>query len=398
MNKSLSVSHLSDFVYFKVLPHISGGYIGEIILDRPNALNAKNIGINRALCDVLKHWANCAEILAVIIRSNVSKAFCAGGDVVSLFNVLKHHDYTNIDSSSSIFTEEHICYQTFYHEYKQDYILYRYPKPVFCIANGFTLGGGFGTFSAAKYKIATESARFAMPESAIGLYPDAGATFFLNKLSPEIRRFLSFTGYMMNANEAHSYNLADTIIKDTEVDSFIKRLTHCSFTESAIENLFRYSVSKSKGLDNQLLHAQCFLEKFFSLDALPHWLYNHKNRVEFVENIFCYIQKIVENLPAGQKPDDSFLDKMKKSLTRASFASLYITDQQLNMDRLKIVDALNWEFKTTLIMMHLIDFKVGVQRALVDKTSNYVWHYQSYNEAKNAFMDVEKHCVLNDVF
>jgi enoyl-CoA hydratase len=83
-----------------------------------------------------------------------------------------------------------------------------YPKPYVALIDGICMGGGIGLSVHAPYRVATEHAAFAMPETAIGFFPDIGATFFLPRLPGEIGTYLGLTGLRMRGADAVHAGLA----------------------------------------------------------------------------------------------------------------------------------------------------------------------------------------------
>src|SRR3546814_7607534 len=74
--------------------------------------------------------------------------------------------------------------------------------------DGITMGGGVGISQPAKYRIATENTRFAMPETAIGLFPDVGGGWYLSRLPGRTGQFLALTGARMDGAECRYLGLA----------------------------------------------------------------------------------------------------------------------------------------------------------------------------------------------
>ena len=70
------------------------------------------------------------------------------------------------------------------------------------------MGGGVGLSMYGKYRVATQNTKFAMPESAIGFFPDVGASYFLSKLNRGVGLFLSLTGFAINARDVMDLGLA----------------------------------------------------------------------------------------------------------------------------------------------------------------------------------------------
>jgi len=72
-----------------------------------------------------------------------------------------------------------------------------YKKPYIALINGITMGGGAGISVHGKYRIATEKTLFAMPETAIGLFPDVGGSYFLPRLKGNLGLYLGLTGHRL---------------------------------------------------------------------------------------------------------------------------------------------------------------------------------------------------------
>src|SRR3990167_2307264 len=125
--------------------------IGEIILNRPQALNALSYPMLQALSQQLDEWATKESIKAVSIRSNSERAFCAGGDIRQL------HASEPVKAAAY-----------FEAEYRLNTQIKYYPKPYIALLNGITMGGGAGISIHGSYRIATERFIFAMPETGIG--------------------------------------------------------------------------------------------------------------------------------------------------------------------------------------------------------------------------------------
>src|SRR3989338_8896155 len=147
-----------DSIRFEELP-AKAGKLGFITLARPKALNALTREMIQALYQQLQVWATASEILAVIIKGEGERAFCAGGDIRALYEGRNN-------------TVEQVKF--FYDEYRLDYLTGSYPKPYIALLHGITMGGGAGISLHGSHRVACESLVFAMPETGIGLFPDIG--------------------------------------------------------------------------------------------------------------------------------------------------------------------------------------------------------------------------------
>jgi enoyl-CoA hydratase/carnithine racemase len=174
--------------------------IGFLALDNPGALNALNLPMFRALELKLREWGDREDVACVVLHATSEKAFCAGGDVKALISELQSGKETAI--ARDFFTAEYFV----------DYLIHVFPKPLLCWADGITMGGGIGIMNGASYRVVTERTLLAMPEIAIGFFPDVGATYFLNSLTEGVGLFLALTGARLSGADAVAVGLAEGVV------------------------------------------------------------------------------------------------------------------------------------------------------------------------------------------
>jgi enoyl-CoA hydratase len=162
------------------------GRAGRILLNRPQSLNALDLDMIRALTRVLMEWRDDAHVHVVVIEGAGDRAFCAGGDIRALRDAVLGG---NRAAADAFFSEE----------YALNRMIASYSKPYVALIDGICMGGGIGVSVHAPYRVATEHAMFAMPETAIGFFPDIGATFFLPRLPGRIGTWLGLTGARVRA-------------------------------------------------------------------------------------------------------------------------------------------------------------------------------------------------------
>jgi len=165
------------------------GRVGRIVLNRPKALNALDLPMIRACTRALETWRDEPHVHAVVIEGAGERAFCAGGDV----RALRQHELDG---------EHHRAEAFFSEEYALNLMIATYPKPYVALIDGICMGGGIGVSVHAPYRVATEQAAFAMPETAIGFFPDIGATFFLPRLPGQLGVYLGLTGARLAGADA----------------------------------------------------------------------------------------------------------------------------------------------------------------------------------------------------
>ncbi|MVZ96359.1 enoyl-CoA hydratase/isomerase family protein [Sphingorhabdus sp. IMCC26285] len=157
------------------------GHAGIISLNRPSALHALTLDMVHAMTDVLVKWQTSKKVKCIIIDHAEGRGFCAGGDIAFLRNSALN------DAGQS-------GRQFFHDEYQLNHLLFTYPKPVVAFMDGITMGGGVGISQPARFRVATENTRFAMPETGIGLFPDVGGGWYLSRLEGRVGQFLALTG------------------------------------------------------------------------------------------------------------------------------------------------------------------------------------------------------------
>ncbi|OTG79686.1 enoyl-CoA hydratase [Acinetobacter sp. ANC 5054] len=186
------------------------GALGTIILDRVAHLNALTLEMINGIRTQLEAWQNDETIQAVLIKSNSPKAFCAGGDIRYLYDCYQNG------------TEDHKAY--FQAEYEMLNALRAYNKPVIVMLDGYVLGGGFGLAQACHILVSSEKSRFAMPETAIGFFPDVAATHFLSRLD-DIGVYLAITGDQMSSSDALYLDLIDYHVPSEKMSALEQALS-----------------------------------------------------------------------------------------------------------------------------------------------------------------------------
>ncbi|MFJ6096868.1 enoyl-CoA hydratase/isomerase family protein [Williamsia muralis] len=173
---------------------VSGG-VGEIILDRPKALNALDQTMVDDMFPVLTAWADDPAIELVLVTSASDRAFCAGGDIRAIRDAAVAGDHASVTRYFSA-------------EYELDQLIAEYPKPYVALIDGAAMGGGLGISVHGEVRVVSEKAMIAMPETAIGFIPDIGSTYFLPRLPAGVGLWLGLTGARVRGADAVALGLA----------------------------------------------------------------------------------------------------------------------------------------------------------------------------------------------
>ncbi|WP_343528806.1 enoyl-CoA hydratase/isomerase family protein [Sphingomonas sp.] len=170
------------------------GPVGRLRLNRPRAIHALTHGMCDGVLAALEEWRGDLGVEAVIIDHAEGRGFCAGGDIRLI-----------AESGAG----DGAAARAFFHaEYRMNHRLFTYAKPIVAFMDGITMGGGVGISAPARFRVATENTRFAMPETGIGLFPDVGGGWYLSRLPGRMGVFLALTGHRLDGAETHALGLA----------------------------------------------------------------------------------------------------------------------------------------------------------------------------------------------
>jgi enoyl-CoA hydratase/carnithine racemase len=210
------------------------GRMGLITLNRANALNALSLSMVRDLTTALLAWRDEPQVLAIAIRgmgkdktteTGVAPfgAFCAGGDIRFFHQAALAGDA----ALGEFFTEE----------YSLNHLIHTYPKPFIAMMDGIVMGGGMGLAQGASLRIVTERTRMAMPETAIGLFPDVGGGYFLSRCAGRIGEYLGLSGDTIHGRQAVAWGLADGYVESQQLANIWARIAQTPFeTGDAVEH------------------------------------------------------------------------------------------------------------------------------------------------------------------
>ena len=182
--------------------------VAHLTLNRPQALNALSYEMILSMATLFTRWASDPTINAIVMRGAGEKSFCAGGDIRAL--------------RESALSKGNLHHDFFIDEYRLDYQLHRYVKPIICLLDGIVMGGGMGISQGSGFRIVGPKTKMAMPETGIGLFPDVGGSYFLSR-SP-VGLYLGLTGLMIKASDALYANLADRFMTSESIAALDEQL------------------------------------------------------------------------------------------------------------------------------------------------------------------------------
>jgi enoyl-CoA hydratase len=186
------------------------GAIGLVTLNRPKALNALTHDMCLGLKARLDLWARHPGVQSVVIQGAGDRAFCAGGDIRTLYESGK----AGTSYAFDFYRDEYLLNAAIKH----------FPKPYVALIRGFVMGGGVGVSVHGSHRIADETTLFAMPETGIGLFPDVGGSWFLPRMPGELGMYLGLTGARLKTPDALYTGVATHFVPGAKHTALIERL------------------------------------------------------------------------------------------------------------------------------------------------------------------------------
>jgi enoyl-CoA hydratase len=313
------------------------GRLGLILLDRPKALNALNLAMAEKLDRILADWAGDDRIAAVAIRGLGGRAFCAGGDVRAI-GALPDGDQ-----------REAVAGRFFRAEYTVNHRIHTFPKPYVALIDGIAMGGGMGLSIHGSHRIVTETSLLAMPETVLGLFPDVGATWYLNRCPGQMGLYLALTGLRLSAADALALGLATHFVPAAMLDALIADLAAADRLAAGDIDRILARHTGTAG-DSALPARQAAVDRIFSgaaVDAI---------------------------MPGLESEPQDWAAEALAVLCRASPTSLAVTFRRLREGRgQSIADIFRVEYRLARRIAAGHDFAEGVRAILIDKDQTPRW-------------------------
>lgn len=321
----------------EIVVHQSFG-LCTIELNRPEKLNSLNLSMIRSLTKVIELAKEDSKTYLLYLKARGDRAFCAGGDILSLYQEMKNP----MPQELSFFHEE----------YALDYLIHQLDKTLICYAAGICMGGGMGLFMGAKHRLVDETSLLAMPEISIGLFPDVGATYFLNQLPPPWGWVMGLTGLRVPGYIACKIGLADWLMEAQEKNKFETQLSASPQDYLELIKAFSRELSEEEEQDFSILN-----KEIQAIDTSS-------------------LKKFDEQARKGAK--HPLLQQAFKSYLNGSPTSAAVIFRQLKSGaNLSLYEAFEREKRMAKSFMKQHDFKEGIRALLVDKDKNPQWRPSS---------------------
>ena len=343
-------------VIFEELP-AARGKIGRVTLSVAATLNSLTLEMVDLLQARLNAWSSDDDIAAIFIEGAGEKAFCAGGDVQALHESAVATPGGPCDYAESFFARE----------YRMNYTLHTYQKPLICWGHGIVMGGGLGVMAGCSHRVLTEKTRIAMPEVTIALFPDVGGTWFLNHMPGKAGQFLAMTGASINAADAIFTGIADRFIASERKPEVLEQLLRQEWGDTA------------QGNHARVRHVlRPFAEQ--SIGQCPGGQVEpHLGSI----NTLCDgddVHEVIDNIVSLQT-QDPWLSKASASLAQGSpLAALWITRQLLDTRHASLREVFQAEIQLVTNIVRHPEFAEGVRALLIDKDRNPAWQFKASRE------------------
>ncbi|MGI8931783.1 MAG: enoyl-CoA hydratase/isomerase family protein [Sphingomicrobium sp.] len=316
---------------------VKRGLAGCLRLNRPKSLNSLNRQMVRDMAGALVEWRDDPEVRIILIDHAEGRGFCAGGDVVDIAN--------SVDGA------EAAARAFFFDEYRLNHLEYTYPKPRIAFMDRVTMGGGVGIACPCRYRVATERTLLAMPETAIGLFPDVGGGRYLSRLRGRLAQFLALTGARLKGAECFRLRLATHYLPSDRLDEAKERIAEQPFrVEAILDELSEDHVPEARIMGNLAK-----IDRMFASDRL---------------------EDILDTLDAGAAEGDEWCAKEAATIRAKSPMACKVSLKLLveSPYQLHFVDEMRMEYGIMVRLIHHPDFREGVRALLIDKDGRPNWH------------------------
>ncbi|MHA7589126.1 enoyl-CoA hydratase/isomerase family protein [Vibrio harveyi] len=337
--------------------------IGIATLDNTASLNALTYDMLAELNDQLIEWQDDPDLVCVILNGAGEKAFCAGGDVRTMYHVM--HEKSKEETAE-------FCSNYFSLEYECDYLIHTYQKPIIGWGEGIVMGGGMGLFMGTSHRVVTPKSRLAMPEINIGLYPDVGGTWFLSQIDPEVGLFLGLTGAMVNSSDAVTIGLAEWLLLEEQYPALLEELKQVDWSSADAKSLVSALLQL---MEDQVIDSKPTTQICPYLDQIKEACKGYD------------LNQIAQNIQA-MEGETQWLENAQKSFVAGSPITAHICFRQVKeYHRLSLADCFRLELTLSVRSALLGEFEEGVRSRLVDKDGNPKWMFNSVSEVDESVID-----------
>ncbi len=309
------------------------GAAAVVTLDRGGALNALTPAMVARMDGCYRRFARDANLYVVIVKSADPKAFCAGGDVRAL-SALARSDVAAARAALRA-------------EYGLNWLHECFSKPTVVFMDGFVMGSGVGISAYATHRVAGPRYTFAMPETAIGFFPDVGTAYGLARLPHHIGRYLGLTGHSVDRADAYALGLVTHCLEPEQFAEVEAGLAEAHPVDPLLDERHR-----NPGPGPLMVHAEA-IEHCFAAAS---------------------VEEVLERLEGVRGGSAVFAQKALADLRTRSPLGLKVSLRHIReAAALDLRQTLEVDYRLGCRFMEVADFHEGVRAALIDKDHAPRW-------------------------
>lgn len=338
------------------------GNLGVITLNRPQALNALNLPMIRAIDAKLVEWAKDKNIEAVAITGAGDRAFCSGGDVKAVAIDAKAAQEGKSDGqlTRDFFREEYIL----------NHRIQTFPKPYISLINGIVMGGGKGVSAHGSHRVVTENTLFAMPETNIGFFPDVGGGYFLPRCPGQTGAYLALTSKRIKAIDTIYIGFATHFVALADLPALVEKLAALKWDPRKTAHQ----------------HVTAAIEEFAGNAPGDSEVAPHR---AMIDHCFGYdrVEDIVNEL---QRVASDWTRETLQAMYAMSPTSLKVALRQIRLGaKMPFAQVMTMEYRLSQAVAANHDFYEGIRAALIDKDRQPKWKPERLSDVPDA--EVEKY-------
>lgn len=328
---------MSDDILFE-----KRGHAGFVTLNRPKALNALSFDMVRALARQLTAWESDPGIAHVVVTGAGDKAFCAGGDIRSIYDARQAGETNGL---SAFFRDEYVLNAQ----------IKAYPKPYIALINGIVMGGGVGVSVHGTHRIGTEKTMFAMPETGIGFFPDVGGTYFLPRMPKKSGVYCALSAGRLKQGDALATGVLTHAVSADSLADLEASLETATDIGAA---LAPFLVTPERGPVTDHLEE---IEQAFSAES---------------------VDEILKRLEASSS---EFARKAADAIRGKSPTSVLIAFEQMQRGGdLTFNECMKLEYRIVSRILQGTEFYEGIRAVLVDKDQSPNWSPSQFGQVDSA--------------
>lgn len=325
----------------------ANGAAAIVTFDRPRALNALTTGMRAEMASRFPGFARDPQIYCVILQSASPRAFSAGGDVRELVAWAR--------------TEPERARRAFAEEYRLDWLLECFSKPTVSLIDGMVMGSGVGVSMYGTHRVAGEGYAFAMPETAIGLFPDVGVAHVFAQLPGEIGMYLGLTGRTIGRADALRLGLVTHCMPAAEFEPIRAGLADAEPVDALLDERH-----EEQGPGELVAHAE----------AIAHCFAGHS------------VEEILARLEGVKGAEQAWAAEVAAELRTRSPTSLKITHRHIRGALFRdLRETLQIDYRLACRCLEGHDFAEGVRAALIDKDNRPAWRPERLEDVSDALAD-----------